>query len=281
MYDFIDTTRRAGGATLNLPAEALMINGNYIEHQVNGFRTLSVRGRELMGAEVTDTEIGVSHGSRYQRKRYPSRTIILQYSLSVSDNRAFREAFHQLNVILDIEQAELIFRDEQDKFFIGTKASVGEVDPGINHVIGEIEFFCADPFKYSVQVHDVVPNMDGGRTIAVNYQGDFPAAPIFEADIHSDNGFLGFVDAGQNILQFGNPDEADREQYRRNENLIHVNQRGWQHFQDGSEPFRRNPTWGRNGSFVTRARNGRQWLELANQGSGATNTGGSRWNTAV
>lgn len=42
MYNFVDTTERYPGQ--NLPSEALMFNGNYLENVIPGYRTLYVSG---------------------------------------------------------------------------------------------------------------------------------------------------------------------------------------------------------------------------------------------
>ena len=46
MYNFVDTTERYPGQ--NLPSEALMFNGNYLENVIPGYRTLYVSGREVL-----------------------------------------------------------------------------------------------------------------------------------------------------------------------------------------------------------------------------------------
>ena len=72
MYNFIDTVETYNPESA-LPAEAMKINGQYIENLVSGYRTLHVSGRELLGSEITDLEIGNSDGSRYQSKKYLPR----------------------------------------------------------------------------------------------------------------------------------------------------------------------------------------------------------------
>ena len=54
MYNFVDTTERYQGQ--NLPSEALMFNGSYLENVIPGYRTLYVSGREILGTEITDLE---------------------------------------------------------------------------------------------------------------------------------------------------------------------------------------------------------------------------------
>lgn len=217
MYNFIDVTESRSSS--QLPSEALCINGTYIEHEIEGYQTLYVSGREILENEIEELQIGKSDGSRYQGKRYTGRTIVVGYLLHAKTNNAFRKAFNKLNRILDVAEAKLVFNDEPDKYFIGTKQGGGSVPPGVNRVTGEIEFYCADPFKYSVEEKEVLPELDNGKTFAIDYKGTYPAYPTLEAKISGDNGFVAFLDDEKHILQFGNPDEADGENYKRNELL--------------------------------------------------------------
>lgn len=219
MYDFIDTTesQRDGRA---LPSEALCFNGKYLEDEIPGYRTLYVTGREVLEAEITDTEIGIADGSRYQRKRYPPRTIIVGYQLVAESNTAFRKAYNKLNALLDVEQAQMIFADEPDKYFVGTKQGTGEVPHGRNAVTSELEFYCPDPFKYSVKEYEVSPNADDENTFVIDYKGTYRTFPTFQVTMdQGENGFIGFVDAEKHILQFGNIEEADGEDYQENDTL--------------------------------------------------------------
>jgi predicted phage tail component-like protein len=184
MYKFIDTTEVSGGASL--PSEAMRINGEYIENVIEGYRTLSVSGREALSPDVYSVTTGFRDGSRLQTKRYPERIITVQYQLIAKDSAAFREAYNKLGRILDVENAELIFNDEDDKFFIGTPCIIGSVDPGKNAVVGEFEILCTDPFKYSVTEHEAQPWSGDNSSILIDYQGTYKAFPILEADFYSE-----------------------------------------------------------------------------------------------
>ena len=50
MYEFVDTNQ--AGSKNSLPSEALQIDGEYIENLIDGYRTLYVIGRELLGSEI-------------------------------------------------------------------------------------------------------------------------------------------------------------------------------------------------------------------------------------
>lgn len=146
MYTFLDVNDLPGASTL--PAEAFSFNGEYLDEVIPGFRTLYVSGREDMEAEITDVGREVD-GNVFIRKRYPPRVLTVGYQLIAETPELFRDAYNQLNLLLDQPQKRIVFADEPDLFFVGTRQRVGKVPPGKNKVIGEIELLCSDPFKYS------------------------------------------------------------------------------------------------------------------------------------
>lgn len=245
MYNFIDVTEVS---EVILPSEALKINGKYIENLIPGYRTLNVSGREALSPELVTFETGARDGSTIKSKRYPARIIIVKYQLIAKDNRAFREAYNKLAGILDIEDAELIFDDEDDKYYIGTPSAIGEVEPGSNSVVGEFEIFCADPFKYSIKEYELtaidVEDVDEeGNTVKskrfeVDYGGTYKAFPTLEADFYEENetsddgesvtpltgdgdcGFVAFFNDEGKIIQIGDPDETDGSDIEPSQTLV-------------------------------------------------------------
>ena len=230
IYNFTDTV--AGTSQVGLPTEALMIvsdefpEGEYIENLIDGYRTLTVKGRELMEQDVKSLEIGNRHGTTYQRRRYPERKITVEYQIITAGDtdeeksENFREAFNTLNMILDFDEAKLIFADEPDKYFVGRVEDVGEIEPGRYAVKGEMTFVCNDPFKYSVTEHEInlTTDSEGNKMFVVDYQGTQPAYPVFETSFYQsdeqDNadgecGYVAFVNDRGNVLQFGDPAETD------------------------------------------------------------------------
>lgn len=229
MYNFIDVIDTSEGNVL--PSEALQINGEYIENLISGYRTLNVSGREALSPELSTVETGVRDGSVLKSKRYPARTIIIKYQLMAKSNEDFRAAYNQLGSILNVEEAELIFNDEPDKFFIGTPSALGEVEPGKNAVIGEIEFICADPFKYSVIEYEAAPR-EGEDSILIDYNGTYKSFPTLEAAFFNEDendgaltgggdcGYVAFFNESEKIIQIGDPDEADTESYAKSQTLV-------------------------------------------------------------
>ena len=62
-------------------------------------------------------------------------------------------------------------------YFMGTKSGGSSPEPGSNNVTGEIEFYCSDPFKYSVEEHEVSPTIDDDLTFVIDYEGTQEAYP--------------------------------------------------------------------------------------------------------
>lgn len=217
MYAFVNTVN-SGIVGTNLPTEAMSYNGVYLENEIDGYRTLSVTGRELMESEVTDQEIDGMDGSYYRYKTTPARTITVKYQLRARGSREFRDAFNKMNKLLSGEQVKVIFNDESDKYFIGTKTSNTQVDGGSNNVIGEIEIYCSDPCKYSTTEKEFTAT-DGVLNI-VN-EGTVPVSIDYDITTTSETGYIGLV-SEEGIMQYGKIEELDGETYQRSELLATI-----------------------------------------------------------
>lgn len=217
MYAFVDTVN-SGIVGTNLPTEAMSYNGVYLENEIDGYRTLSVTGRELMESEVTDQEIDGMDGSYYRYKTTPARTITVKYQLRAKGSREYREAYNKMNKLLSGEQVKVIFNDESDKYFIGTKTSNTQVDGGSNNVIGEIEIYCTDPRKYSTTEKEFVAT-DGVLNI-VN-EGTVPVSIDYDITTISETGYIGLV-SEEGIMQYGKIEELDGETYKQSEWLASI-----------------------------------------------------------
>ena len=218
MYAFVNTVN-SGIVGTNLPTEAMSYNGIYLENEIDGYRTLSVTGRELMESEVTHTEIDGMDGSYYRYKTTPARTITVRYQLRARGSREFREAYNKMNKLLSGEQVKVIFNDESDKYFIGTKTSNTQVDGGSNNVIGEIEIYCSDPRKYSTTEKEFT-DTDGVLNI-VN-EGTVPVSIDYEVQVTSETGYIGIVST-EGVMQYGKIEELDSEAYQQSEKLASIN----------------------------------------------------------
>ena len=131
-----------------------------------------------------------------------------------------------------MEEAELIFADEPDKFFIGTPSGRGDVPAGRNAITGEFDILCVDPFKYSVQEYEVTPTLDDGTAFTIQYNGTYRSYPTLVAEFadedddiaggltgNGDCGYVAFLSDDAAIIQLGDPDEPDTEDYAKSQTL--------------------------------------------------------------
>lgn len=186
MYQFVDTIE-AGSAADRLPAEAMSINGVYIENEISGYRTLQVIGREIYGSEITEIEMGQSDGAQFFYRRNAQRNIRVMYQLISKSAEDFREKFNALNKILNQERAVFVFADEPDKHFIGTISDVEDVEGGSLNVTGEFTLRCSDPYKYGEQV-EVTLSSTLSQTVTA--EGEYETPCIIQITPLNDNSDL-------------------------------------------------------------------------------------------
>lgn len=222
MYSFKDTTDHSTPLKA-LPAEAVMINGTYLENLIDGYRTLYVKGRESLSPEIEIGEVGVRDGAYLKNRRFPARILTIGYQIVANSTAEFNTAFQTLNHALNTADAEIIFADETDKYLIGTPSGFDEVPAGQLSVKSEFTITCTDPFKYSVTEHEVTPTADDGSTFVINYQGTYPTYPVLQTDFYTSDteddtngncGFVAFTTQNEDVLQFGyiaDPDEVNAE----------------------------------------------------------------------
>ena len=235
MYDFVDTGEV--GSENSLPSEALQIDGEYIENLIDGYRTLYVTGRELLGSEISEREIDLVDGSEYTGKRDTTRSITVGYQLLCASPREFQEKFNKLSGILNKEQAKLIFADEPDKYFIGTKSSVGDVEPGRLNVKSEFTFYCCDPRKYSAAEKSFTAHQESGYQTLTIVNGGTESVPVsYDITHNHENGFIGIA-SKYGAIQLGKIEEADGEDYKASEILSE----GYSLFQDDHGTSYQNP----------------------------------------
>ena len=236
MYDFIDTNGHT--STTSLPAEAVSIDGTYLENIVSGYRTLYVSGRESLAPELNTYSVGVADGEKVKNRRYPARTLTVGFQLLAPNAEEFRARFNQLNNVLAKDEADFVFNDEKDKYFTGYPIMNTKVDPGLDNVTGEWEIYCAYPFKRSVDTYTLTTDdatgvtVEGNKaTFTIDYDGMLPAKPLLRAQFASgetdgsynedgDCGFVAFVNDEEDIIQLGNPEATDIDPLNKNATLI-------------------------------------------------------------
>lgn len=192
------------------PLQAMTVNGTYLESVISGYRTLTVEGRETLSLDIETINTNIRNGAKYKRRRIASRTIFVNFAIKDTTPEGFAAKFNTLKQYLySIEEAQLIFDDESDKFFTGTFRTVTATYTGLTST-GRIEILCPDPFKYSLT--EYTANAVNGA-ITAQYAGTYPAHPVLTAQSAThDCGFYSFEDEDGHLIQIGNPEEEDQEE---------------------------------------------------------------------
>ncbi len=210
---------------------AVKIDGMYIEELIEGYATLSSKGRGSMERQFETITVAASDGETPKYNRYPARTITVEFLIRGGDLNQKME--HLMN-ILSADQSDFIFNDEPDKFFTGMAIAPNETETGVGWVHGNYTIYCAYPFKRSVDVKVAeVPYIinDHDAEFRIQYEGTYPAKPILRAEFagakvggdyseDGDCGYVAFIDESGNIIQLGNPEVVDIDAYTMADQLI-------------------------------------------------------------
>ena len=205
------------------------LNGHYIYEYIDGFNTVSVRGRETYDIDNTYVE-NVFDGSTFQSSRLPSRKIEIDYLLICEDYERVRSSINKLNELIMKIEIMIIFDDENDKYYVANYDDHSESITG--HVVeGTITFICDDPYKYAVEetsfdgeikstIVDGEEVKDNFYTIEVVNDGNVDV-PIDFTLINrgQENGLIGIASA-DGAMQFGDIKETDEVEVKRNETLL-------------------------------------------------------------
>lgn len=209
MYRFVDINEKQ--SVTDLPAEAMQVNGAYLENEIPGYRTLYTEGRETLTTEISTIDSDYVDGAIEDSARDLSRVIRVWFLLTARSPQDFREKFNRLNRILRERDSVFIFEDEPDKFFRGTKTDITEIEPGKLMTKGCIEITCNDPYKYSVNEKSVTLVSSGN--IVIDYEGSKETFPAFTASMTAGpNGYLAFSNQTGALIRFGNIASADSQQ---------------------------------------------------------------------
>lgn len=192
MYDFRETTPFTGADKKQYPAEAMKIDGQYIEDLIPGYQTLQVGGRELLKQDAKSNPIGISDGEMLEYVRNPSREITVGYQLIAADEKSFRTAFYKLSGILHGDTHQVSFNDDLSVYWNAVLTDVDDVPKGRNAITSSFTLFVPDGIAHSVatKTFDNMPyknvpvNMLTGTAASKSYHGtDYAINPIAYVEV--------------------------------------------------------------------------------------------------
>lgn len=163
-YRFTDTTRPPVYDRVGIE---IMIDGVTLDRAIEGYQTLTVQGRELVGRDIESRNYKTMRaGSKTQTSRnsrtslapnvlmssnFTTRTLVIAYELQASNDWEFRRLWERMNLLVNKEEVQISFSDDPDFYYIGTLSQIEEVNPDSNHVHSSFQIECMDPFKHRKQ----------------------------------------------------------------------------------------------------------------------------------
>lgn len=189
------------------PRFAMFFDDEYFEQELTWYRTISVEGRDSTETDIT-TITRMCDGELYRRKRDAAKTITVKFIIKADTHALLLAQIDKLNGYLNREQVKIIFNDEYDKYWIGTKVTAAYQHITRTRAHGTIEIFCADPHKYSTTLTEITAT---NGEFSFNYDGTYKCYPVLEATAASDLGYVSYIDAHEHVIQIGDPDEDDME----------------------------------------------------------------------
>ena len=201
-----------------LPSGAFKINGTFLEDLVPGYHTLNAYNKWTLEKQIATVETSTRSGSIFTGSRYPARQIEIEYYIEGKDWNELQSSYTTLMSVLDVENAEIIFNGESDKFVRGYFSVPNDIETTDVTRNGTFTITCPDPFKYSVT--EKTATSVGGQ-FNVDYKGTYKGYPTFvtqfantedsdgDSTSTSECGFVGFVNQREKVLQFGDPEETD------------------------------------------------------------------------
>lgn len=182
----------------------------------------------------------------------------------------------ELAKILDVkEPKKLIFGDEPDKYYMAIPSSDINVDENTFFARGEITWIIPDAAAHSsiIKPFPAVENEEGILEFYIDNQGSESVPITYRIRNSKDNGYIGIV-SEHGAMQFGKIDEADGEDYQRNEQLISTkNFSSFPNF-TGTNPQDSNKAT--NGTLTQSTIEGYPVLRLSSAGSGGGWHGGMK-----
>lgn len=244
-------------------------DGVTINDQIRGFKVKSVTGRELLGAEIKERDRPILPGADFISRNYPTREIEVVFQIQAPTEEAYRIRFNKLNSLLNKKEAQVIFSDEVDKYFI---ASTADMDSN------QITFHCSDPLKYSTVIKSFPATVEEGVLTAKIINNGTVAVPIdYKIHMNHENGYMGIV-SESGAMQYGKKEEADGKIVEMNERLLTMTN-FFNKADDGASGVDyMHPNYDATGTLAVATWWNEQWLSFGSAGSnpGQAMTGGQR-----
>ncbi len=147
MYQFQDTKKNQHNQGC-LPTSAMNYDGLFFEEAIDGYRTLSVSGREMMSLDIESDSRKT--GTVIYNQTLPQRTLTVHYQLRHDDAAELLVNYRRLMTYLYREQdVTIYFNDELDLHYTGRYSASDDIAGDSYTIVSSFDIYCQDPRKYT------------------------------------------------------------------------------------------------------------------------------------
>ena len=159
-------TKNGNNNAEKLPSVAMVFNGIIFEHEIKGYETLNVSGRETVSYSTTTA----GNNNEILTKELNARNLQIQYALKADTNNEFQKKFREFNQLLetDGEDVEIRFIDDLEIEYRGQLTAMSEVPPETNSVVATFDIYCASAWKEENEI--VTTDNPAGIHLKSNYK---------------------------------------------------------------------------------------------------------------
>lgn len=151
MYEFVDL--KEGQSFDSLPSVAMEYDGYLLENEIKGYRTLNVKGREMLSLDIQTENPSGRIGSYITGQSLLPRELTITYMLKADSNAEFQYMYSLLmNKLLKHEDVAVRFADQPEITFYGRYSQSDDIPDDRNWVVASFIVYCQDPMKYSEDV---------------------------------------------------------------------------------------------------------------------------------
>lgn len=152
---------------------AMEYDNYFLENEIKGYRTLSVKGREMINVEIEKEKPSGRNGAYILGQTLPAREITVNYFLEAESNEEFRHYYSLLmRKLLKTEDVGIRFADESDTYYYGRYSSSEDVPDNKNWAVSSFTIYCQDPYKYTKAITTQSQN-----DTTIGYLTDYPTKP--------------------------------------------------------------------------------------------------------
>ena len=222
MYGFVDTVPGSGAGSTSLLSLRTLFNDVDLDEELTDdtglFTTLTVTGRSSTSQTINSFTVGGMDGAHEENNpTMEPREIVVKFRIKDKTNEGFRKRVNRLNSLLTGSKQVLEFTDEEVIFY-ATLSRLELPEEESNDLIGNIVFYCSDPYKYGPELESNFP----GDAVTITNKGTAPAKPIFEMEVNEPTTFAA-ISNGEETMMIGKPVDVDDVVYTRLTTILNDN----------------------------------------------------------